>query len=82
MKSRMFGHILVAGALFAGAAMAADKTKPNLPRTDADITKSVQHELLSYPYYGIFDDLSFQVQNGQVSLLGEVTQPNQEIRRS
>lgn len=75
MKSKLFGHILIAGALFAGAAMAADKTKPNLPRTDADITQSVRHELLSYPYYGIFDDLSFQVQNGQVTLLGEVTQP-------
>jgi hyperosmotically inducible protein len=75
MKSKLFGHVFVAGALFAGSAMAADKTKPNLPRTDADITKSVQHELLSYPYYGVFDDLSFQVRSGQVTLYGEVTQP-------
>jgi hyperosmotically inducible periplasmic protein len=75
MKSKLFGHVLVAGALLAGAAMAADKTKPNLPRTDADIAKSVQHELLSYPYYGIFDDLSFQVRSGMVTLYGEVTQP-------
>ena len=75
MKSKLFGQVLLAGALLAGAAVAADRTKPNLPRTDAEITKSVQHELLSYPYYGVFDDLSFKVQNGQVSLYGEVTQP-------
>jgi osmotically-inducible protein OsmY len=74
MKSR-FGNFILAGALLAGAALAADKANPNLPRTDADITKSVQHELLSYPYYGVFDDLSFKVQNGQVSLFGAVTQP-------
>jgi hyperosmotically inducible periplasmic protein len=75
MKSKLFGHVLVAGALLASAAMAADKANVNLPRTDAEITKSVQHELLSYPYYGIFDDLSFQVRNRQVTLYGEVTQP-------
>jgi hyperosmotically inducible periplasmic protein len=75
MKFKLFAQVVVAGALLAGSVMAADKTKPNLPRTDADITKSVQHELLSYPYYGVFDDLSFKVQNGQVSLFGEVTQP-------
>lgn len=75
MKSKLFGQVLMAGALLAGSVMAADKSKPNLPRTDADITKSVQHELLSYPYYGVFDALSFKVQNGQVSLFGEVTQP-------
>jgi hypothetical protein len=59
MKFKLFAQVVVAGALLAGSVMAADKTKPNLPRTDADITKSVQHELLSYPYYGVFDDLSF-----------------------
>ena len=75
MKSKLFGQVLVAGALLAGSLMAADKMNSNAPRTDADITKSVQHEMLSYPYYGVFDDLSFKVQNGQVALYGEVTQP-------
>jgi hyperosmotically inducible protein len=75
MKSKLFGNVLIAGALLAGSALAADKNHPTLPRTDADISKNVQHEMLTYPYYTIFDDISYKVQNGQVSLYGDVTQP-------
>jgi hypothetical protein len=35
---------------------------------------SVRHELASLPYYGVFDSLSFRVDGGQVTLLGQVTQ--------
>ncbi len=75
MKSKLFGQIILAGALLASTGFAADKTKPILPRTDADIVKSVHHELMTYPYYGIFDNISYKVQNGQVTLFGAVTQP-------
>jgi hyperosmotically inducible periplasmic protein len=75
MKSQVLGRVLLAGAFMAGSAIAAHKTTPVGPQTDADITKHVQHELLNYPYYGIFDDISYKVQNGQVTLMGAVTQP-------
>lgn len=75
MKSKLLGRVVLAGALVAGSALAAHKTKPVTPRTDAEIAQSVRHELLSYPYYGIFDDLAFKVQKGQVTLLGDVTLP-------
>lgn len=75
MKSRVLGRVLMAGALVAGSALAAHKTKPVGPQSDADITKNVQHELLMYPRYSIFDDISYKVQNGQVTLMGAVTQP-------
>lgn len=75
MKSSLLGRALLAGTLLAGSALAAHKPAVVTPRTDAEIVKSVQHELLSYPYYTIFDDLSFSVENGQVTLNGEVTQP-------
>jgi len=44
------------------------------PRTLAD---SVRHELVMLPYYNIFDDLSFQVDQttGTVVLTGDVTNP-------
>jgi hyperosmotically inducible protein len=76
MKSRLLGSFLMAGALVTCAALAsaADKT-PALPKTDAEIIKSVLHQIRSYPYYTLWDDIEFRVSNGQVELMGAVTQP-------
>ena len=35
----------------------------------------VRHELAMLPYLSVFDDLSFRVENGTVTLFGEVTRP-------
>jgi hyperosmotically inducible protein len=75
MKLRLLGQILVTGALLAGTGLAAHKTKPVLPQSDADIAKNVQHNLMTYPYYSVFDDISYKVENGQVSIYGAVTRP-------
>lgn len=45
------------------------------PRTPGDLTAQVRHALVTLPYYGIFDDLSFRVDAGTVTLFGEVTRP-------
>ncbi|MGH9512363.1 MAG: BON domain-containing protein [Terriglobales bacterium] len=40
------------------------------------VTREVHHELLLLPYYGVFDNLSYQVApDGTVTLLGEVVDP-------
>lgn len=40
------------------------------------ITKEVRHELISLPYYNVFDNLVFQVApDGTVTLVGSVTRP-------
>ncbi len=39
------------------------------------LTKEVRHELVMLPYYGVFDNLAFRVDNGAVTLLGQVTNP-------
>jgi hyperosmotically inducible protein len=39
------------------------------------IAKDVRHRLLSLPYYGVFDDLAFQVNGSTVTLVGAVTRP-------
>jgi osmotically-inducible protein OsmY len=59
--------------LCAATAMAKNNA-PALTGDDA-ITQKVLHEIRSYPYYTIFDDVNFRVDNGTVHLLGEVTQP-------
>lgn len=35
----------------------------------------VRHQLVMLPYLNVFDDLSFRVDGGAVTLFGEVTQP-------
>jgi hyperosmotically inducible protein len=68
MKYKFLGTVLVAASLLAADSGTA-------PRTDAQIAKKVRHELMMYPRYTIWDDISFRVNNGQVELLGAVTQP-------
>lgn len=75
MKTRFMGRVLMAAALVAGSAFAASKTNGSVPQTDKQIAQSVRHEIAMYPYYGIFDDLAFNVINGQVQLTGDVTEP-------
>ena len=42
----------------------------------AAIAKEVRHELITLPYYGVFDNLGFRVDDdGTVTLLGQVTRP-------
>jgi hyperosmotically inducible protein len=76
MKRGILGTFLVAATLVATAATAAaaDKgTKP--PLTGADLEKGVRHEILMYPKYTMWDDISFRIDNGNVELLGAVSQP-------
>ncbi|MBZ5608353.1 MAG: BON domain-containing protein [Acidobacteriia bacterium] len=52
-------------------------TVPMFGRSDQprDLNESVRHELVMLPYYSIFDDLAFKVDNGVVTLSGDVTRP-------
>ncbi len=40
-----------------------------------DLSSQVRHQLVMLPYYSVFDDLSYSVDNGVVTLSGDVTQP-------
>ena len=73
-------YTFTAAALFAvapGLSSAADKDRA--PQPDAKsgdrITREVRHELVMLPYYGVFDNLSYRVDGGTVTLLGQVTRP-------
>ena len=39
------------------------------------IEREVRHELVMLPYYGVFDNLSFRVNGGTVTLMGQVSRP-------
>src|ERR1044072_4426673 len=45
-------------------------------QTNPRIIREVRHELVTLPYYGVFDWLTYQVQNdGTVVLSGQVVRP-------
>jgi hyperosmotically inducible protein len=41
----------------------------------SSIEQKVRHELNMLPYYGVFDNLSFRVDGGKVTLFGQVARP-------
>jgi hyperosmotically inducible protein len=49
--------------------------KPLVPLTDDGIVKKTGHEIRMYPRYTIWDNITYRVQNGNVELNGEVSQP-------
>src|SRR5215472_13276576 len=49
--------------------MAADKS------SGTNLVREVRRELVTLPYYGIFDDLSYRVDGDKVTLFGQVTKP-------
>src|SRR5690348_13806323 len=41
----------------------------------SDLTKEVRHELVTLPYYGVFDNLAYRVDGAKVTLFGQVREP-------
>jgi len=39
------------------------------------ISREVRHELVTLPYYGVFDNLAYRVDGSTVTLVGQVTRP-------
>jgi hyperosmotically inducible protein len=53
--------------------LTADSNSAN--RSMDRVTREVRHELVMLPYYGVFDNLSYRVDGGTVTLMGQVTRP-------
>jgi hyperosmotically inducible protein len=77
---KRIGFVWLAGVMLtAGALSAKDKQHfdpyVNGPADENRMVQEIRHKLITMPYYGIFDDIGFTVNNGTVTLVGEVTQP-------
>lgn len=57
--------VLASSLLLVGAALGAP----------GNMVNSVRHQLVMLPYYSIFDNLSYKVDGGTVTLYGQVTLP-------
>ena len=45
------------------------------PKQPKSIEREVRHELITLPYYGIFDNLAYRVDGSVVTLFGQVARP-------
>jgi hyperosmotically inducible protein len=77
MRAGRFVKTVLAVAFFVTLSAATAMAKTNAPALTGDdaIAAKVLHEIRVYPYYTIWDDVNFRVDNGTVHLTGEVSQP-------
>ena len=73
MKKRLLINLILAAALSVGLAAAASPVPSSNP--DSDVASKITHEIRMYSHYSIWDNVSFRVVNGNVDLLGQVSQP-------
>lgn len=74
------GFMLLAGILLIPGFLSAKDDKhmdPYVtgPVNEAKLIQEVRHKLVLLPYFGVFDDIGFNVSGGTVTLQGQVTQP-------
>ncbi|HEX4229476.1 MAG TPA: BON domain-containing protein [Bryobacteraceae bacterium] len=65
----MIKYICTIAVLTTGMAFAQND------QATARINKQVRHELAMLPYYGVFDNIEFQVDGRTVTLLGQASRP-------
>lgn len=73
MRHQALKLMMTAALLGAGIAGAAIKTEGY--QTDSEIARKLVHEIRMYPRYTIWDNINIRVQDGNVELIGQVSQP-------
>jgi osmotically-inducible protein OsmY len=81
-KAKAFAIVVLASSVFAGAASAATvhpsfQGKFTLAKAHYgdSLTEEVRHKLVMLPFYSVFDNLEYEVNGSEVTLLGQVTKP-------
>ena len=62
-------------ALSASAAVAAPATSGGQAAGQDQLAKKVRKELVTLPWYGVFDNLEYQIDGSTVTLYGQVVRP-------
>ena len=66
---------LIALMILAVVSAAADAAKYD-PASSSQLERKIRKELVTLPYYGVFDNLAFSVNGGTVTLYGKVVRPS------
>ncbi len=74
MKKRVQRILMVvAGALLAAPMFLEAAT--GVPQTRDELERKIRHELVTLPFYNVFDNLVFRVDGDKVTLSGQVSRP-------
>ena len=49
---------------------------------DPQLAKRVRRELVTLPYYGVFDNLAYSINGGNITLYGQVVRPSTRSEES
>ena len=83
-KISRFVAAMLATSVFATAAIAADARPFHVDLTPPDphymlyedwLSQEVHNQLVLLPFYSVFDNLEYKINDREVTLLGQVTQP-------
>jgi hypothetical protein len=66
---KIFQKVAAVAVVLGGLASAKNLQAPGT------LEDKVRHQLVMLPYYNVFDNLSYRVDSGKVTLFGEVTNP-------
>src|SRR3954466_2218960 len=75
LKNRIIGLVAVM-AIAAVVAVAAPAASNETGAGEQQVAKKVRHELVTLPYYGVFDNLAYEVDGNTVTLYGQVVRPS------
>lgn len=84
MKHWLMAALLTGSALLAQDTARSERNNARDNRNAGQATgdrsrdrliRQVRHELVMLPYYGVFDNFTYRVDGGTVTLLGQVTRP-------
>lgn len=70
--TKIKGKLLVLVAALAISASAVFAAPVSSPQDDARTANKVRKELVTLPYYGVFDNLAYKLEGGTVTLYGQV----------
>ncbi len=70
-----FMALVAALALTAGVALAAPADANGQGLAQQQLSKRIRKELVTLPYYGVFDNLAYQINGDTVTLHGQVVRP-------
>jgi BON domain-containing protein len=67
--------ISISAMLLLAIAPAVASAQRSQRAIDPQLSKRVRHELVTLPYYGVFDNLAYSINGGNVTLYGQVVRP-------